>query len=289
MVTEIIRYENQLPSDGDWDKMYKMAQSIAKTDLVPKALDTAEKVLAVALTGRELGLGFMTSVRSLNVIQGKVEMSAQLMLALAINTGQVENHSIRGDATTATFVVKRRGVKEYSSTFTIADAKAMGLISRDQWTKQPATMLRWRAISAGLRLIFPDVLLGVYSPGEIMEVDTTTGEILEGAAHEVPGNDITIEQASGAIDYGGAMKIEPSHSSAPAGQDVQLDKGKALHTLRKVAEAVYGAADKGESLNRLALDEYSAHVLAELTLEQIAELTGQLTTVLDARLEKAQA
>jgi hypothetical protein len=55
--------------------------------------------------------------------------------------------------------------------WTIEDANKMGLLSRDQWIKQPGNMLSWRVITATIRKIFPDVILGLYTPDEALDID----------------------------------------------------------------------------------------------------------------------
>ena len=63
--------------------------------------------------------------------------------------------------------------------FSIEDAKRANLTGM-AWTKYPAAMLRARAISAGARAVFPDCIMGCYTPEEmganIIEVE---GEIIE--------------------------------------------------------------------------------------------------------------
>ena len=56
------------------------------------------------------------------------------------------------------------------------DAKTLGLAGKDNWKKQPATMLKWRAVSACARVVFPDVIQGMYTPEEIGQ-DTEQVEV----------------------------------------------------------------------------------------------------------------
>ena len=269
MSTEIVRY-GEFPTEGEWAQMQKMAQSLVGTGLIPNTLDTAAKVMAVALTGRELGLGFMTAIRGLNVIQGKVEMSTQLMLAVAQRTGELESYNIDGDGLTARFMVKRKGRPPYTSVFTMADAKALKLDTKDQWIKQPATMLRWRAISAGLRVMFPDALLGVYSPGEISEdvlgVNTWTGEIID-ATPQIPA------------------PAPAPHHSAPEAEN----KGGAASTLPDLwalAAALWGK-DRVEMLEAVVKTQCDVDEVKALTPEQIADCCAHLHGLLDQKAAQA--
>lgn len=153
------------------------ATMLLKTGFLPSHLRTAEQVVAVVLIGRELQVPMMQAVRKIFVIQGTPALASELMLALAERTGQVEDIRIEDDGTCCTVTIKRRGRKSAVTTpFSMKDAEAMDLSNKDNWKKQPAVMRRWRAISANLRLTFPDAIGGMYSVEEIapeLAVDTT--------------------------------------------------------------------------------------------------------------------
>ncbi len=151
----------------DFDRQLAVAGKLIKTGFLPKAIDTPEKAVAIAMTGRELGIGMMLALQEINVIQGKPAASAKLQLALARKTRELDNFSIEDDGQTSTCVVQRKGQAPVTTTFSNADAKAMGLMGKDNWNKQPGNMRRWRAVSANLRLTFPDAIGGLYTPEEL--------------------------------------------------------------------------------------------------------------------------
>lgn len=63
--------------------------------------------------------------------------------------------------------------KEFKITHKIymSEIEMLGLLIRDQWIKQSRTMLRTRVLTAGARLICPDVFLGLYTDIEIKELN----------------------------------------------------------------------------------------------------------------------
>src|SRR5690606_37173074 len=62
----------------------------------------------------------------------------------------------------------------YSVTRDMAWAKDMGLAGKDNYKKQPMTMLQWRAITAVARLAASEALYGVgYTADEIRELPAT--------------------------------------------------------------------------------------------------------------------
>jgi 5'-3' exonuclease len=128
-----------------------------------------QSVMAAIMSGRELGLGAVAGLSSINIIKGKPTMSAQAMLALILASGKAEFFDCMETSNTiSTFVTKRVGARsETKLSFTIQEAEAMGVARNDNWKKQPATMLRWRAVTTLGRMVYPDVILGVYSQDEM--------------------------------------------------------------------------------------------------------------------------
>jgi len=163
--------------------MMSMADTLIKSGFLPAAIKTGAQAVAIMLTGRELGIPTMQALRQINVIQGKPTMAAELMLSLAYKHVPGFKYSVV--ETTSTRCVckfERPGHAPLTHKFDMGDAKALGLDSKDNWKKQPATMLRWRCISSGLRLVAPDAIAGVYTPEEIVpdaRVNVESGTIIE--------------------------------------------------------------------------------------------------------------
>lgn len=165
--TEAISYKQGLEPIG-FNELARTAGALYNSGLYNN-FRNPEGIGAAIMAGREMGLGAVASLSSINIIQGKPSMSPQGMLALIMGSGKAEYFDcVSTTATEAVFVTKRVGARsETKLSFTIAEAKAMGLDQKDNWKKQPAVMLRWRAIAALSRLVYPDVVLGVYTPDEM--------------------------------------------------------------------------------------------------------------------------
>ena len=161
-----------LPAVGD------LASKIAATEFVPDSLRGKPAAIAAAiLYGRELGLEPMTALRSVNVIKGKPALSAEAMRALVLAAG----HDIRfQEMTSARCVIvgKRKGQDETTTvTFTMDDAKKMGVGGGQQYSKMPRQMLAARATAELCRLIFADAIGGLQVDVEVDDEADAIGTV----------------------------------------------------------------------------------------------------------------
>jgi len=152
---------------SEFEIAVSMARTLTASGLLPSTVSSPEKAVAIILAGRELGIAPWQALSTINVISGKPTISPQLMLALIERSGQLEQIAVTDDGTTCTVVLRRRGRAAHTETFSMTDASAMGLALKDNWKKQPKIMRRWRAVAAAARIVFPDVILGLYTPEEM--------------------------------------------------------------------------------------------------------------------------
>lgn len=149
----------------DWPKELEGAKLLLSSGLLPPSIKTAQQALYVILTGRDLGLSPVQSLRSINVIQGKIEVAADMQLALFKRHGGRAQFTALTDAE-AVLTLHHANGDAHTETFTMADAQRAGL-NGDNWRKYPRAMLRSRVITAGLKSVGFDVLAGAYAEGEI--------------------------------------------------------------------------------------------------------------------------
>jgi len=169
-------------SINDWQVMMEQARTLLQSGFLPQAIKTEAQAVAIILQGRELGIGPMAALGTINVIQGKPTISPQLMLALINRSGDLEDFKCIDDGRQCTLTMKRRGRSAHIVTFSMNDAEKLGLAGKDNWKKQPATMRQWRAVAACARIVFPDVILGLYTPDEMGADVNEDGEIIQPAA-----------------------------------------------------------------------------------------------------------
>ena len=149
-------------------EVWRFGEIVCASGLAPKSVRSPEAATIIVMTGRELGLTAMQSLRSIHVVDGKPLLSADLMLALVKRHKDCEAFvCVETTGKIATFIAKRRGEPEQRLSFTIDQAQEAGLTGKDNWRKYPDAMLRARAIAALARLAFPDAFVGVYEEDEI--------------------------------------------------------------------------------------------------------------------------
>ena len=174
---------------GQMDGLMYLGDTLVKSKMLPKEIATKEAAVAIMLKGRELGVPPMEAFSSINIISGKPTISPQLMIALAERSGQLADLSIEDDGKKCTVTVTRKGRTPFSASYSMEDAAAAGLAGKDNWKKQPKIMRQWRAISAAFRVVFPDVLAGVYIHEEMgAEVDEEGTIVVSDAEIETPPN-----------------------------------------------------------------------------------------------------
>jgi hypothetical protein len=114
------------------------------------------------------GLHPAIAMRDFHVIQGRPALKADAMLARFQQAGgSVTWKEYTNDAVTGLFTHPQGGSLEV--TWTLKQAKEIGIASKDNWKNYPRAMLRARVISEGIRAVFPGCVVGVYTPEEVAD------------------------------------------------------------------------------------------------------------------------
>lgn len=152
------------------DALGATAVVAASSALAPDALrNRPQDALIVLMAGRELGFAPMQSLRMLSVIKGKVTLSADATVALVRRSGEcVEWRCVETTRERATYTTRRKGDTEPTVlTWTIEQATRAGLVGGQGWRSYPEAMLRARCASALARIVYPDLVAGIYDPDEL--------------------------------------------------------------------------------------------------------------------------
>lgn len=288
----------------------QVAQALATTSFVPASLrvttpvtsrmdpaeieevqardlrNTANNITGAILTGAELGLQPMAALRSIDIIQGSPALRAHAMRGLVQSAG----HQVELVESTPE-LCRMRGRRRGSSgmlgqpmygdwqevAWTIGRAGQLGLLGKDQWKKQPQTMLVARATGELCRLIAADVLYAVPYAAEELDGDRPA------AVQVTASRPVTAEEITGG---------RPAQS-APVNPTHEVDQARTAGRDRDVAQrhmfALLGDLAVKDRDDRLAV--YSA--LSSRPVGTTDELTGDeielIVNHLDGIKRKAEA
>ncbi len=217
---------------------------------------------AAILKGSEVGLTPVTALGAFDNIQGTPAPKAITLRALVQAHGH-ELEIVEESDQRAVARYRRKGAADWSVTeFTIEHARAMNLLNKDNWKKQPGAMLVARVTSKAARLVASDVILGIgYSAEEIRDEavwDGTTRpprEVGASGADRMRGM-LTADQGQTLTNETVAVeRLDPPTSGeggAPDGVGAPVDSEPTtpspepllLNTSSKLAKAMYAGINE---------------------------------------------
>lgn len=166
---------SSIPSEHEMMVYHTMAEQAVSSKMY-KGIGEKSGVMMIMLSARELGIPPMQALNGgLNIIQGKVEISARMMGALIRKAGH--DFVPKKETDTECVIWGKRGDngRELEVSFTLADAQRAGLVKQGGgWTKFPKDMCFARALSRLARQLFSDVIGIGYVEGEIRATEAIT-------------------------------------------------------------------------------------------------------------------
>ena len=174
----------QLFDETKFNQAVKLSGTLAKSTVVPMHFrNKPEEIFACLVLGAELGFNPMQSLNSVVFIQGTATLKASTMLALARAKVKDLSVDIKEEKDEVVVTIKR-GSDTYTSTWNDIKAGTMGLLCKDNYKKQKMTMYRWRGVSEALKIMCPDILMGLNMAEEMEDLpplrnETPAGQLLE--------------------------------------------------------------------------------------------------------------
>lgn len=169
---------------------WRMAQFIAQSELVPKGYRGRPADVLVAIQyGMEVGLPPMAALHSIFVTNGRPSLWGDGFLAVIMASAAYKDHDeyymvegerrefllaadLAKDDTTAVCTFWRTdNARPRTGSFSIGKAKKAGLWTKSgPWTEYPDRMLKYRARGFAGHDTFPDVLRGIKSAEEVIDL-----------------------------------------------------------------------------------------------------------------------
>lgn len=153
----------------------ELAKLIADSDLAPKDYrGKPGNVLIAVQLGREVGLGPMTAIQNIAVINGKPSIYGDAGKAILLRYGLVieeDDVEVIKKTGTARCRITRHGFPPCERTFSKDAAKTAGLLGKQgPWTNYPERQMAWRAFWFAARDIASDLLKGLGGAEEIRDI-----------------------------------------------------------------------------------------------------------------------
>lgn len=249
------------------------ARILFESGLFPNAQNVGG-VFTIVQYGREVGLSPVVSLNNVAIIKGKLSMSGASMLALAMKHGvkatvEEETNEV------CSILFERDGFQPYRSTFTIEDAdhaellkQEDGKIKHEGWRKYPSQMLRWRAVSKGLKVVAPDILAGVYTEEEIEGIEVAQNNTQQARA---------LAESSAQNNTQALSAGNVSEKQSPQAGKLTTGQSKTLHAIM----AERGVTPFRESFKKFLLEfdgngmDHAAPSAKDLNKEFCSDLIGK--------------
>ncbi len=194
--------------------------------------EAAQAMVKIA-AGQELGLAPIQAMTGINVIKGRITLSANLMAALIKRAGYRIRVKWEGSQAVALTIFDPQGEELGESSFSLQDAKQAGL-SGGNWSKYPRNMLYARAVSNAARWYAPEVLTGCYLPDELEDISIAPRQV-------DPGQTIRHHDAPVSRQHADTVEVDSSEYPPPIqAQAEEMRAEQREETLRVEAMEQYG-------------------------------------------------
>lgn len=171
------------------EEMKKWAITIIDSGLLPDSISEPEQVITIVQHGKELGLTPHIAMNNIHVIAGRPVISSSMLGAMLKKHGVEwtieedfkgfkDENSVEGRRTSYKFFWKSKvtgTVLDTTFSITWAQMELAGYTSKQNWAKYPKEMMRARCLTYGVRALFPEVFLGLYSDIEINDIAQDLG------------------------------------------------------------------------------------------------------------------
>jgi hypothetical protein len=167
------------PRSLTMDDMWNLATDIASTgflSVAPRESATPAQILTLMLICESRGIAIIDAVLQFDIIEGKPALKASAMLAeFQKRGGSVEWTQFDEEAAVGRFSHPKLQPTPITVKVDYASCLARGLPQgkdgiKKNWRVHKAALLRARCITTAVRMIYPGIAVGIYSPEEIEDM-----------------------------------------------------------------------------------------------------------------------
>lgn len=205
-----------------------LGNTLARSGYFKDAAQAAQAVVKV-LYGRELGIGPISAMAGIHIVEGKPSLAATVMAALVKRSMRYDYRVIEHTDLVCRIQFFERdhaGVwaSAGESSFSVQDASRVGLAGRDTWRKYPKNMLFARAMSNGFKWYCPELSGGAptYDPDEVEDFRRPPSRRLDAVVEAAGKKDtVVINSTTTTREAPPPAAEQASESDAGSGGDSQ--------------------------------------------------------------------
>ena len=180
ITTQSVEGESSIYKNTDsFEFAQRQAKSLCESDLVPKSYH-GQKGLPNCLVALEMSkrmkLSPLTVMQNLNIIHGTPTWSAQFITSQILGCGRFENfdYLIKGEGETLEVQCSAKRIADNKivkgTPVSMKMARLEGWTRNSKYSSMPELMLRNRAATFFGRQYIPDLLLGVQTSEEVVDI-----------------------------------------------------------------------------------------------------------------------
>lgn len=236
-------------------------------------------VMMILLQGHQLNLPPLTALQHIIPVNGLLSIKGDAAKSLIFNSGKLQpgtwKETVEGDIEKGdykvTITAQRSDTKEtLTRSFSVSDAKRAGLwitekqingadgwkYKKSAWFKFPSRMCAYRCLGFISRDLFPDVLNGIYTTEEAIDLPTETEMIIEtaeGAKITIPDKQFDEERSNKLTSKAAQQidKINKPQETRPDAATIPVKDEQATTSPEKEEPKVF----RLDELNRMGLPE----------------------------------
>lgn len=232
-VKDIVLGTNIFSGFQEFQVAQRMAQALASSTIVPKDYqgNLGNCIIALEMANR-LHTSPMMVMQNLYIVNGRPAWSSQYIVAM-INAGRKYKtelqYNLQGtddNMSCYAWAEDMNGHKVVGPTITMKMAREEGWLTRNgsKWKTMPEVMIRYRAASFFGRLNCPDMIMGIYSADEVVELDpdayrdVSPAEKVQQEIHEKANKapaDIQVDKETGEVKGSAARQAAPIPPTPP--------------------------------------------------------------------------
>ena len=165
-----------------FDNAQRIAKSLASSTLVPQQFQGqqgyANCLVALEIAGR-MNLSPLQVMQNLHIIHGRPSWSSQFIIALINGCGRFSplRYEISGKGDTlactavATEIATGEELRGPEVSMGMAKREGWATKSGSKWATMPELMIRYRAAAFWGRLFIPELLVGIHTQEEVLDVE----------------------------------------------------------------------------------------------------------------------